>query len=1364
MHVRDKRWVCFFCDSSEVHTPFRCKHFCSLNPRQRNQLVIQKKLCGNCLGYHHKKDCASKNSCFTCGAAHHTLLHPDSNSSGACSSLGSASSSSSSSRYNSARPSSVNRIAEPQFHSTDRRISIVQTALVRVRNSDQTARIFLDTGSEESYIRKEFAEQVSPKYLGMKTHKIETFGGHVSDEVSCEVYQLEVSSRHENHWVSMRLITLPVLCRPCSTIPASTMQNVLNQFPDIQLADEYSSEELSIDILLGMDAIPQILTLDAPLKVDRLLMTPTIFGFVLGGTAASDQNESCARVAKTLRSSTFYDEIPKLWDVETIGILPPEQFQEPSIDPQFNGERYEVSLPWLSDQRPCMTFSQAQHRNASFRRMSKERQLEYIDNFNLYHDLGILEPASSIGGNFIPHHGVIRKNKIRVVYNASAKPWKGSSLNDCLSPGPNMLADLGSILLRFRSFRYPLIADVEKAFLMVGVKTEDREYLKIAWIDHSNEVKVSRFTRVCFGLNCGPYLLLETIRYHLAQLSYENSDVIEHLKKGLYMDDEITGSSTISSVLNLKENAIRLFKLAGMNLRGFLSVPEIQRHWDPNPVLDTRTVLGMQWIPHSDMVGVSLSLSSATTKREVASSIASIFDPLGLASPWTISLRIFLQSLWKENLEWDDPLPNDIQVHWDAFFQVSLNQTFFVPRFIQVDTNSELHIFSDASLKAYCSVAYVKTRDTLQLLCSRSRVAPLKPELQLPKLELMGALLSVRMVQYILTSLGLKDIRVQYYTDSMIVLGWIRGVPTNQFVRNRVQEIRLHSSSSSWSHVCGDKNPADWPSRGTSIDSLNSSIWTSGPEFLQRIPVIPSTVMSSSISSDHSRPTFDFPIKNFSSLKRLTRVTAWVLRFSHNANCSKQNRRKGDLSLQELHDAKIALIRNSQLSQGYQDYLAVMGGEDVSPRSQIWNGHASWDPFNKIILCNPRNGEPSLPWLPMPSALGTLVIQDTHHQMYHMGIPATTNEVLRSFWMIRCRRHVKKTISSCSRCRRIQSRKLESPEGSIPRFRTQPSRPFSSTGLDHFGPLLTKNGNKHWCLLFTCAVTRAVHLELVSALDTHETGLAIRRFFNRRGSASFFLSDNGKSFVTLAKLLKGLVRWDFIPPSAPWWGGYWERVIGTIKGSCKKTLGNSGLSETELRTVLTDLEDRINRRPLLVWDDSSITPAHFLFSGPPPPLHPMSTPTEIPEITSDKLIRMLQHRQNIASHLWARWKAEYLPTLRNWRCKKNSKPCPLSIGDIVLIAPPDGVKFPRNLWPLGRVTELHQGSDGKIRSVTLKTKSGVTSRPLRRLYLLEFGSTQDQVPDLSSHPPNITPDTTGQIPPPSKNDSFQKRTRSGVIY
>ena len=1121
--LRVSTTACKLCPSNETHSPFACESFASLGPRQRFELVRKKGLCINCLGNHFKRDCTSKSVCRKCQGQHHTLLHRD------ISAPAESPPELSPSAHDQASPR-INNVAS--FAAGGRR-SVLQTALVRVRGLSRSARVLIDTGAEQSYVTQALVDAASPRILDRQPHRFESFGGGISRAADRDVCLMEISSRHQENWVSARLVAIPVICRPSHGVSSSVLLEIRHRYPDLPLADEIADEDLPIDILLGVDAIPQILLEEAPRFIARLSLTPTIFGHVVGGSIASTCPDcSLASVAKMLRASSMTKDVPKMWELDVIGVEPPVS-KPPSPKPHHNGERYQISLPWLDERRPAMSADQADLRNNAFRRLTADDQMKYSGVFEEYHRLNILEPTINSAGNFIPHHAVLQKGKLRVVYDASAKPWKGPCLNDCLDPGPNLLQHLVSVLIRLRTYEYPLIADVEKAFLMVSVDEADRDYLKIVWIDASGCRRYSRFTRVPFGLNCGPFLLLTTIRAHLDSLRGEDESLAGQLSDGLYMDDLVTGASSTAKLLSLREGSQRIFREAGMNLRKFTTIAGLKEFESDDSIPLNTKVLGLSWNRDSDSLTVPLDLPPATTRRQVASAVASVFDPLGIASPWTISARIFLQRLWKECEDWDSPMPRPLQLEYDDLLHRFTSATVTVPRHVSIGEASELHVFADASQRAYAAALFVKTVSSINLLCSRARVAPLTPTLTIPRLELLAALLAARLASFVSQFLRIP-LRVRFYTDSTIALSWIRKPPADVFVRNRVREILTLTGVSSWSHVDGQVNPADLPTRGVdALDTESCYRWFHGPAFIKH-PSSRILLLRDRISP-RTDPHEDLCASRFSTLSRAVRTVAWILRFCHNARANSP-RLNGELHSEELSAARIVLLRNAQQAHGQEDFARLTGGDPVSPQSLLWNAQPSLNADNRLIVCSPRTGGPKLPWLPAASSFARLVILDVHHRLYHLGVPSTTNEILRSFCIPRCRRLVKKIIYSCVRCRRINARPPRTIEGPLPALRTTPARPFECAGLDHFGPLFLKDHSKVWVLLFTCAVTRAIHLEAVVSLDSQETGFAIRRFFARRGKSAVFLSDNGRSFVHLSKLMKGLVEWRLIPPAAPWWG------------------------------------------------------------------------------------------------------------------------------------------------------------------------------------------------------------------------------------
>ncbi|CAH2108790.1 unnamed protein product [Euphydryas editha] len=205
-------------------------------------------------------------------------------------------------------------------------------------------------------------------------------------------------------------------------------------------------------------------------------------------------------------------------------------------------------------------------------------------------------------------------------------------------------------------------------------------------------------------------------------------------------------------------------------------------------------------------------------------------------------MKMLLQQMWLDKLSWDDTLPPKISVQWQSIVKdLHLLNNFRIPRIIVYDsyTELELHIFTDASERAYGACVYVRSLNgkdhcMVRLLSAKSRVAPIKPT-TIPRLELCGALVGARLYDKVINSLRAKISRVYCWTDSTIVLGWLQMLPCKlqPFVRNRVADILEKTDTCIWRHVPTSMNPADLISRGVNISTLHKlDLWWSGPEFL----------------------------------------------------------------------------------------------------------------------------------------------------------------------------------------------------------------------------------------------------------------------------------------------------------------------------------------------------------------------------------------------------------------------------------------------------------------------------------------------------------------------------------------------------
>ena len=190
----------------------------------------------------------------------------------------------------------------------------------------------------------------------------------------------------------------------------------------------------------------------------------------------------------------------------------------------------------------------------------------------------------------------------------------------------------------------------------------------------------------------------------------------------------------------------------------------------------------------------------------------------------------------------------------------------------------------------------------------------------------------------------------------------------------------------------------------------------------------------------------------------------------------------------------------------------------------------------------------------------------------------------------------------------------------LPTDRVYEGLPFTYTGIDFAGPLhlnsaTPENRSKAYCCLFTCASTRAVHLELTDSLTVTSFLQAFRRFVSRRGLPAKLLTDNAKTFKSVSVDVKKISRssevkqylanrqvdWQFVMKRAPWWGGFWERLVRSVKRCLKKSFGRSLLTFEELRTLVVEIEATLNNRPLTyIYDDEEglsypLTPADLIY-------------------------------------------------------------------------------------------------------------------------------------------------------------------------
>ncbi|XP_052268234.1 uncharacterized protein LOC127869617 [Dreissena polymorpha] len=384
--------------------------------------------------------------------------------------------------------------------------------------------------------------------------------------------------------------------------------------------------------------------------------------------------------------------------------------------------------------------------------------------------------------------------------------------------------------------------------------------------------------------------------------------------------------------------------------------------------------------------------------------------------------------------------------------------------------------------------------------------------------------------------------------------------------------------------------------------------------------------------------------------------------------------------------------------------------------------------------------------LKIKHVLTKLIVFDVHKNQLHSGVNSTITQIRQKYWIPSIRQCVRSLLRTCIQCTRVTGRPYAAPDPPpLPKVRVSEAPPFSVTGVDFTGALFVKKatGSETKCYIcfFTCASTRAVHLEVVQDLSTDSFLQAFRRFASRKSLPMVMISDNATTYIAAANHLKKLfnsqvvqeelsrkgTEWRFIPKRAPWYGGFWERLIALTKTSLKKILGRRYVSMETLQTIVTEIEAVINDRPLThvsssIDDLEPLTPSHLLYGRKMTslPHHTHLPDDEMMQIQSDQttLTNRAKQQSDIIEQFWRRWKSEYLTALREFHTTTGSNEKRIRVGDVVQIYD----EGPRIRWKLAVVLELMTGNDGSVRAAKIKTKRGITNRPIVKLYPLETAS------------------------------------------
>ena len=609
-------------------------------------------------------------------------------------------------------------------------LPVTEVNLVNKYNNIYT-NVLLDSAAQRSFISSEIVNKLNLKTVGRVNLTISGFLAKNKPQYY-DVVEFTIAVKKQ-----LVIITAAVIDNLDISINMAGLTNASKYLTDqgVILAHHATNDRVrSIKFIIGADHIHKIALTFTSLHGVDLMGTKN--GYALCGTIPHKFIDSNNFDMESIRDNQVFvarigaepsplsvvhhieeESIPihKLWDIDSVGIKHQLNSMEDIDAHESYGDKvyyykgqYWVSLPWkINPPSLPSNFSRAkgQLKSLIHHLSNKPKDLE------CYHKIMLDQLSKNFiervdetqfrtsGVHYLPHHGVKKDSvttPIRVVFNCSSSPNKFTpSLNDCLIKGPNLTQKLSDALINFRIGKYAYASDISRAFLRVGLQSQDRDFTRFLWpadpFNPNSKINVYRFKSVLFGSKSSSFLLQATLEHHFknydgpfkAQIT--NSFYVDNIQGTIDCESDLIDLYDCYNQEMLKANMpLQSWNSNSINLRKTINNDYSEE------ILQNQGVLGLNWNTLSDSLNVKeITFASANflTRRNLLSRVSSTFDILGLFSPIIIRGKMLIQESWKEKLKWDDPLPKYFNEQWESLQSDLINLTLtLVGSYIDVTT------------------------------------------------------------------------------------------------------------------------------------------------------------------------------------------------------------------------------------------------------------------------------------------------------------------------------------------------------------------------------------------------------------------------------------------------------------------------------------------------------------------------------------------------------------------------------------------------------------------------------------------------------------------------------------------------------